>query len=172
MRLVSTCSISSGSIGTSRNSSGRCTSTGISVPHRRVNLPTAPSMISSAASGVLLTLASSPPMRVMLSRFSTMRISHWASSLALRISSWHCSGVRVFSCSSSTLVAPTMPVNGVRMSWDTARRRLPCIRSSSASRRTSSICLARLVTIPVTTEMVMVTRKVNGNPDRVKLTFQ
>ena len=37
MRLVSTCSISSGSIGTSRNSSGRCTSTGISVPHRRVN---------------------------------------------------------------------------------------------------------------------------------------
>ena len=46
---------------------------------RRRNLATAPSMTSSAASGVLVTQAFSAPMRVMERRFSTIRMSHCAS---------------------------------------------------------------------------------------------
>ena len=65
-----------------------------------------------------------------------------------------------------------MPVSGVRMSWDTARSRLECIRSRSASRFRISTCLARLVSIPVTTEMNIMTTKVSGKPARVKLISQ
>ena len=101
-----------------------------------------------------------------------MWISHWASSLAFFSSSRRCWGVRVSSCSSRTLVAPTMPVSGVRMSWDTARSRLLWIFSRSASRSISLTFLARLVTIPVATQMVIITRNVSGKPASVKLTSQ
>ena len=42
---------------------------------------------------------------------------------AARFTGYRCSCVSSPSCSSKTLVAPTMPVSGVRMSWDTARSR-------------------------------------------------
>ena len=138
-----------------------------------VGLGHSPSMTSSAASGAFFTLASSELlMRVMDSRFSTMRMSHSASSLVHCSSCWRCSGVRVFSCSSSTLVAPTMLVSGVRMSWDTARSRSAYIFSRSASRRHLPVCLARLVTVAVRMEMVIITRNVSGKPVRVKLMCQ
>ena len=65
-----------------------------------------------------------------------------------------------------------MPVSGVRMSWDTARSRLEWIRSRSASRLRLSTCLARLVSMPVTTEMNIMTINVSGNPASVKLISQ
>ena len=65
-----------------------------------------------------------------------------------------------------------MLVSGVRMSWDTARSRSAYIFSRSASRRTVSVCLARLVTAAVSTEMVIITRNVSGNPVSVKLMCQ
>ena len=101
-----------------------------------------------------------------------MRMSHWASSLVERSSWSRCSCVSSLSCSSRTLVAPTIPVSGVRMSWDTARSRSAYIFSRSASRRAASVCLARLVTAAVSTEIVIITRNVRGKPVRVKLMCQ
>ena len=58
------------------------------------------------------------------------------------------------------------------MSWDTARSRSAYIFSRSASRRMASVCLARLVTVAVRMEMVIMTRNVSGKPVRVKLMCQ
>lgn len=65
-----------------------------------------------------------------------------------------------------------MPVSGVRISWDTARRRLLWIFSRSASRSISLTRLARLVTMPVATQIVIITKNVSGKPASVKLTSQ
>ena len=50
-----------------------------------------------------------------------------------------------------------MEVSGVRRSWDTARRRLPRIRSVSASAFSFSCCFSRVVSAPVMVETISIT---------------
>ena len=129
-------------------------------------------MTSSTSSGVFFTPAFSPSMRVMDSRFSVTRMSQRASSFTERSSSCRCWGVRLPSCSSSTSVAPTILVSGVRMSWPMPRRRFPRIFSRWICRWVTSTCLARLARAPARMEMVIITKKVRGKPARVKLMCQ
>ena len=129
-------------------------------------------MTSSINSGVFLTAAFSPSIRVMDSRFSVTRMSQRASSFTECNSSRRCWGVRLSSCDSSTSVAPTIPVRGVRMSWLMPRSRLPRTFSRCICRWVTSTCFARLARAPARMEMVIITRKVRGKPARVKLICQ
>ena len=101
-------------------------------------------------------------MRVMESRFSTMRMSHCESSLMSCSSSCSCGqGICPF-CSRIAVAAPLMPVSGVRRSCEMARSRFPRIFSFSASARTLSCCLICVVIALVTTDTASITRNVSG----------
>ena len=95
------------------------------------------------------------------SRFSTMRMSHWAS---LRTSSSRvsCSARERPGFSSTVEVEPTMEVRGVRMSWDTERRRLARIFSFSFSIRSCSWRLIWVVRVLVMTDTARKLKKVSG----------
>lgn len=84
---------------------------------RRTNLLAASPMTSSAASGVFLISAGELVIFVIDRRFSTTRMSHWASSLA-SLSREACSeAVRVSWFSMTVCIAPEIDVSGVRRSW-------------------------------------------------------
>ena len=112
----------------------------------------APAITSSTASGwVVRRVSPSPPSRVMVSRFSTMWMSHRDSSSAFFSSSRCFSAGSVSCCSSTVLMAPEMAVSGVRRSWPTARSRLPRVRSFSFS--ACSRCRSRARTVMVLVRM-------------------
>ena len=94
-------------------------------------------------------------------RFSTTRISHWASSRAFSSSS-RCSWLERPGFSSTAEVDPTMDVRGVRMSWETERRRLARIFSRSLSARRLAWRLAWAVRVQVMRETINSVKKVRG----------
>ena len=100
-------------------------------------------------------------MRVMDSRFSTVRISHWAS-LRTSSSSASCSARERPGFSSTAEAEPTMEVRGVRMSWETERRRLARIFSFSFSARSCSCRLIWVVRVLVMTDTARKLKKVRG----------
>ena len=103
----------------------------------------------------------SSPMRVMERRFSTTRISHWASSRAFS-SSARCSWAERPGFSSTAEVDPTMEVRGVRMSWETERSRLARIFSRSFSARRLACRLAWAVRVLVMREIINRVKNVMG----------
>ena len=103
----------------------------------------------------------SPPTRVMDSRFSTMRMSHSASSLTLVSSSRRLSGGSC-SFSSSTAAEPAMEVSGVRKSCETARSRSARILARSLSRRSMSCFFSTVVMALVLMETASMVAKVSG----------
>ena len=125
------------------------------------NFWTASPRTSSAASGCLVILAWSLPMRVMESRFSTTRISHWASSRT-SVRRAVCSSLERAGLSRTVEVAPTMEVRGVRMSWDTERSRSARIFTFSFSIRRRSCSLAWEVRALVTRDTTRKVRIVSG----------
>ena len=158
-RLMSTCSISVPSMGTSNIVSVESTFTGSASGARwylRMALPT----ISSNTSSVFLSTTSPPLNRVMDSRFSVTRTSHWASrpmpSASASRSSWDSAG------SLSAELAPSMEASGVRMSWAMARSRLACIFSRSASKRSCSWRLTCVVKALMNMETTSIIAKVSG----------
>ena len=159
-RLVNTWQMSTASIGTKSTSSGSSMRTPMSGKSRR-NLPTASATTSSTASGDFWMEALSPPTRVMERRFSTMRMSHWESSLMLSRSSRRLSSGRD-SFSSSTAAEPAMEVSGVRRSWETARRRSARILARSLSRRSLSCFLTTVVRALVLIDTASMVAKVSG----------
>ena len=104
----------------------------------------------------------SPEMRVMESRFSTMRMSHWASSLTSRSSSLCCSVESVSPFSKMAEVLPTMLVSGVRISCDIARSRFARIVSRSASVRSRSCFLILVFIALMMSDTASIVRKVSG----------
>ena len=105
--------------------------------------------------------AFSPPTRVMESRFSTMRMSHWESSFMLPSSSRRLSSGRS-AFSSSRSAEPAMEVRGVRRSWDTARSRSARILARSLSRRSLSCFLTNVVSALVLMDTASMVAKVSG----------
>ena len=88
-------------------------------------------------------------------------MSHWASSLAFS-SRVRCSGPERPGFSSTAEMDPTMEVRGVRMSWETERRRLARIFSRSLSARSLAWRLAWAVRVQVMRETISRVKKVRG----------
>ena len=128
---------------------------------RRRNFLAASPITSSAASDSLRIFASSSPIRVMESRFSTTRISHCASSRAFsrRVL---CSSCVRSGLSRTADVEPTIEVRGVRRSWETARSRLPRIFSRSFSAKSLACRFAWAVRVQVIMETIRRVKKVSG----------
>ena len=103
-----------------------------------------------------------PDMRVTESRFSTTPMSQLDSSRMFSSRLVRVSGESFSPFSRIASMPPTMAVRGVRMSWETARRRLPRIFSFSASARSFSCCLIWVVSALTTTETASMMRNVKG----------
>ena len=149
------------SIGTISTSSGTSIETLIA-GKRLVNLLTETPTISSAASQSFSIFACPPLMRVMDKRFSTMRMSHCASSFTSSKRRRFCSGENESSFSRIAAVLPTMLVSGVRISCDIARRRLARTASFSVSMRSRSCFLICVFIALIIMDTVSIARKVNG----------
>ena len=104
----------------------------------------------------------SVPIRVMLSRFSTMLYSHSASCFASVRSAAFSWGDSMSPFSRTALVEPIMLVRGVRKSWEMLRRRFARSFSRSASRRSCSPCRTRVVRVQVMAETANIQRNVRG----------
>ena len=162
IRFSSTCSMSMASMGSSSVSSGTETET-VTPSWRLRKFSTASLSTSSRISPSFWICPISPPlMRVMESRFSTIRQSHSASCLASSSSSFFCSRLRAPLSSSTVAMEPLIAVRGVRRSWEMARSRLARIFSRSDSARSFSWAWTRVVRVLTAKPTASMVIKVRG----------
>ena len=162
MRFIRSCSTSIASIGTKNRSSGTVTDT-VTSGFFFLNLTTTSLRTSSStSSSFFIAPGLSPLMRVMDSRFSTMRHSHSASFLASDSSSSRWALLSESPLSSTADIAPLIEVSGVRRSCDIARRRFARIFSCSASSLMRFCSLTRAARVDTAKPTASIVTKVSG----------